>query len=628
MRPAGTHHRTGAGTVTAAVTRHRPGRKKATTRTPVSVTTAPPLFRFVRPWWSTSWAAPLWTVPATGAATWAAIEWAGWAPWAAVAALVALAVLVRRPLTRHGLRLAGALAGLLAAVLAASTAPDVGRGAVLIVATGGALAAWPWLPMRTLAARRARVRTIRAAWPAVVEVTGLPEGTALEAVEPTARGWRLNVRAPRGADAGTLAHGARRIGSALGRGEVAVDLDGSDAGRAVVRVTEGADPLTGPPRPRPDTAVGTVTEGAPFALDENGRAVVLPLVESSGLIGGRPGAGKSVGLSLIAAAAVEAPDAVLWAVDLKGGVELGPWLPATARAATTNTAAADLFAALDGVMTQRLERLALDGARKLTPTADEPLIVLLVDELAELEKPQLAQLRRLVSLGRAPGISVWAATQRPSADLIPTSLRGLFRFAFSFPIKRRRDSDVILGDGWAAEGVDASTLKAPGQCWAILDDGAVRCRSWLMTDEDIGRTVARAAGGHRPDTYTAHGAPMAGDDRTPPPSNDAPVVCAPAVRPLAAVAEPAPDPVALARHPGWSVAGQYAHAMHAHLTTCTDSAASTARAVGASDRTARRTLPRLEAVGLVELRGGRWVALPATLDALEALEARTVEGAA
>ena len=125
--------RPGPDCVPAAVPRPRRGRKRATTRTPGRVTTAPPLFRFVRPWWSTSWAAPLWTVPATGAATWAAIEWAGWAPWAAVAALVALAVLVRRPLTRHGLRLAGALAGLLAAVLAASTAPDVGRGAVLIL---------------------------------------------------------------------------------------------------------------------------------------------------------------------------------------------------------------------------------------------------------------------------------------------------------------------------------------------------------------------------------------------------------------------------------------------------------------------------------------------------------------
>ena len=97
-------------------------------------------------------------------------------------------------------------------------------------------------------------------------------------------------------------------------------------------------------------------------------------------------------------------------------------------------------------------------------------------------------------------------------------------------------------------------------------------------------------------------------------------------RPLALA--PGHTPAVLARHPGWNTAGQYAHAIHAHLLTRTDSAAGTARAIGASDRTARRTLPRLEAVGLVELRGGRWSAHPATLDQLEALEAGTDEGAA
>ncbi len=62
MRPDGTdQHPHGPGTMNAAaVTRHhRPGRtgRKAATSTPVKVATAPPLFRFVRPWWSTTWAA-------------------------------------------------------------------------------------------------------------------------------------------------------------------------------------------------------------------------------------------------------------------------------------------------------------------------------------------------------------------------------------------------------------------------------------------------------------------------------------------------------------------------------------------------------------------------------------------
>ena len=174
---------------------------------------------------------------------------------------------------------------------------------------------------------------------------------------------------------------------------------------------------------------------------------------------------------------------------------------------------------------------------------------------------------------------------------------------------------MILGDGWAAEGVDASTLKAPGQCWAILDDGAKRCRTWLMTDADIGAVVARSAGGQ----HTAHGAPSTGLDHPDAPSSDAPAASEDDERTPDAPASL--DAARLARHPGWQVAGKYAHAMHSHLLECTDSAAGTARAVTASDRTARRTLPRLEAVGLVENRGGRWAALPATLDALEQLTA-------
>ena len=595
-------------------THYRPGRKA--TRPPVTVSGPRPLLRLVRPWWFTGWAAPVWGILAAAVGTWAAVLAPQLAPWAALVLLVVLATLARLAPTRRVLRAGGAASGALAAILASLTAPTVGTwGAVAIVATGGLLAAWPWFPMRATSAQRARLRMIRSAWPSAAQLAGLPTGTALDAVKPTPRGWSLSVRAPRGADAGLIAHAARRIGSTLGRSEVAVSLDGADAGRAVVEVTEGADPLTGPSRPRPATPVATVTAGAPFGLDEAGRPVVLPLVESSGLIGGRPGAGKSVGLSLIAAAAVEAPDAVLWVIDLKGGVELGPWLPATDRAATTDEGAAELLSSAVDLMAARLIALATAGRRKIDPTEAEPLVVLVVDELAELGPENMATLRRLVALGRAAGVSVWAATQRPSADLVPTSLRGLFRLAVGFPTRRRRDSDVILGDGWAADGVDASTLKAPGQCWAILDDGAKRCRTWLMTDADIGAVVARTAGAPN----TAHGTPSTGTDRTNTPSSDAPAQRADAGRTPDAPASL--DAARLARHPGWQVAGKYAHGMHAHLLERTDSAAGTARAVTASDRTARRTLPRLEAVGLVENRGGRWAALPATLDALEQLTA-------
>ena len=44
------------------------------------------------------------------------------------------------------------------------------------------------------------------------------------------------------------------------------------------------------------------------------------------------------------------------------------------------------------------------------------------------QKEFTALLRDLVARGRAAGVIVVAATQRPSADIIPTSLRDLFGY--------------------------------------------------------------------------------------------------------------------------------------------------------------------------------------------------------
>jgi hypothetical protein len=372
------------------------------------------------------------------------------------------------------------LTGATLAALCASSAPllpaHVGYS---VAAVGGLAAGLPWLPRSARRVQRRRIAEIRAAWPAVVAQADLPTGTELVDLAATPTGWRLWLRTPRGFPADLVADRSRRLAAALGRGAVRVYVSDTDAARCSVEVTEGTDPLARGTIPRPGEPVRSIRDGAPFGIDGRGRAVVLPLVESSGLIGGRPGGGKSVGLSLVAAAAVEAPDAELWAVDLKRGVELAPWLNATTRAATTPEAAAALFGALEATMADRLDALAAAGSRKHRPSPEDPLIVLLVDELAELDKDTFAQLRRILSLGRAAGISVWAATQRPSADLVPTAVRGLFRLAISYPVRRRSDSEVILGQGWAAEGVDASTLSAPGLAWLIADGGPTRLKSVL-----------------------------------------------------------------------------------------------------------------------------------------------------
>ena len=379
---------------------------------PIAVAQPAPLISLTRPWFLTRWAVPPATIAVTEGAAFALEAHPTPAAVALSVSVAAVLATSRLSATVGRERLTGATLAALCASSAPLLPPTVGYS---VAAVGGLAAGLPWLPRSARRVQRRRIAEIRAAWPAVVAQADLPTGTELVDLAATPTGWRLWLRTPRGFPADLVADRSRRLAAALGRGAVRVYVSDTDAARCSVEITEGTDPLTRGTIPRPGEPVRSIRDGAPFGIDGRGRAVVLPLVESSGLIGGRPGGGKSVGLSLVAAAAVEAPDAELWAVDLKRGVELAPWLNATTRAATTPEAAAALFGALEATMADRLDALASSGSRKHRPSPEDPLIVLLVDELAELDKDTFAQLRRILSLGRAAGISVWAATQRPSA---------------------------------------------------------------------------------------------------------------------------------------------------------------------------------------------------------------------
>ena len=173
---------------------------------------------------------------------------------------------------------------------------------------------------------------------------------------------------------------------------------------------------------------------------------------------------------------------------------------------------------------------------------------------------------------------------------------------------------MILGQGWAAEGVDASTLSAPGLAWLIADGGPTRLKSFYLDDADIGRLVARHTGTRRnqPEAPPGPEKPENGPAfrNVPEPSGTNP----------ADMAQRATTGTNLDGHPGWKSAGGYALALHRTLTASPSTAAAAARAVGCSDKHARSALARLATVGLAARIGTQWEALPASLDALDALE--------
>ena len=54
---------------------------------------------------------------------------------------------------------------------------------------------------------------------------------------------------------------------------------------------------------------------------------------------------------------------------------------------------------------------------------------------------------------------VIAATQRPSVDIIPKSLRDLFGYRAAFRCTSTGSSDIILGDGWSGAGFSATDIS-------------------------------------------------------------------------------------------------------------------------------------------------------------------------
>jgi S-DNA-T family DNA segregation ATPase FtsK/SpoIIIE len=247
---------------------------------------------------------------------------------------------------------------------------------------------------------------------------------------------------------------------------------------------------------------------APITLgyDEVGSRVAVELAERNFLIGGEPGAGKSVGLNVITAAAALDPTVRLYLFDPKV-VELAPWSKCADCFVTTDIdQALRALYELRAEMDRRYGLLAEHGKRKVTwvfPDTAE-LIVVVIDELAlyttHPDKAKrdafAAALRDLVARGRAAGVIVVAATQKPAADTVPSSIRDLFSSRWAMRCTTREASDTILGSGWAAKGYSAADIDAATRgVGYLLHEGK---EPWLMracylTDDEVHAIAARAA---------------------------------------------------------------------------------------------------------------------------------------
>jgi S-DNA-T family DNA segregation ATPase FtsK/SpoIIIE len=130
-------------------------------------------------------------------------------------------------------------------------------------------------------------------------------------------------------------------------------------------------------------------------------------------------------------------------------------------------------------------------------------VVVVIDELALYiqgkgkDRDDFALgLRDLVARGRAAGIVVVAATQKPAADVVPTAVRDLFGYRLALRCSTKDASDTVLGTGWAAAGFSSADIDpATRGVGLLLAESGVprRLRCHHLTDADIAALVARAS---------------------------------------------------------------------------------------------------------------------------------------
>ena len=273
-----------------------------------------------------------------------------------------------------------------------------------------------------------------------------------------------------------------------------------------------------------------MTAGIDLGRRFDNRPLLLPWPHCPHIgVGGETGSGKSSLIHTIIGGLAEDPNTAIVGVDLKL-VELSPWSDRLTSLATTPGEADQLLVALRDLISTRARFLKDNGHRKWA-TEFGPWVLVVIDELAELQaidadrladvietgeggpaalrearngqQVRTALLGSLSRLARFCGVTVIAATQYPSAEVIDQQIRTQLTIKIMLRVASGEQVAVCLGQGYA--NTISPTSIGPserGGLWiAGLADTAkpIRGRAHWVSDHAIANRVATTS--HLTPTY-------------------------------------------------------------------------------------------------------------------------------
>jgi S-DNA-T family DNA segregation ATPase FtsK/SpoIIIE len=319
----------------------------------------------------------------------------------------------------------------------------------------------------------------------------IPKGAAIEFPDPIIRdgpGWLARVNLPLGVTPSMVNAKRAELASGLRRPLGCVwPESGAEEHGGLLKLWVGFEDMAVARQPAWPLLKGEADlfRPIPYGTDKRARKVGVNLFEKNVLIGGIPGSGKTTSvLTLLLAAALDVT-AELHTWELKGSGDLASVEGVSHRYGsgmddeTVAACVADLREILADLekraaTVSRLAKVSPElfsngrkTSRRLANRRDLGLhpVVFTIDECQNLFSHETygADAKRLclsiVRMGRAFGVILILATQRPDADALPTGIAGVVGVRICLRVKDSRGNNAILGEGAYSSGVNAMLFK-------------------------------------------------------------------------------------------------------------------------------------------------------------------------